>query len=392
MAFRNKLACCIAIAIAGTQTASADDATSNMFSVSGYGTLGLVHSSEDKADFIPLVGPTVGVGHSDSTSARTDTRAAVQIDAKFNDRFSAVAQFVSELDENNTYDPRLAVANLKYQATPGLTFTLGRFIAPFYMLTDFQRTGYAFPWVRPPAEVYNLAFSTDGIMGTYKFNAGSAAVTTQLFYAHGSTNTFDVDGMAGVTAQADIGASTFRVAYMHSSLTIKSAGLDGALAYYRPMFDKLADQWAVRGDSTSFTGVGYAYDPGQWFFRAEATRTTGERDFLAKTTRMYASGGVRLGAFTPYVTLAKVKNDGPLSIGSEDPIGVINAVLSGNDGSHHSFTVGNRWDFHSNLDFKVEFSHVKNGSGSAGELSNVQPGFVPGKAYNLVSATVDFVF
>jgi len=392
MTSRNKLACCIALAIAGgTQVAYADEAGS-IFSVSGYGTLGVTHSSEDKADFIPLVGPTEGVGASHSTTLETDSRAALQVNAKFNEKFSAVTQFVSELDENNSYEPRLVIANAKYQFTPAFNVAVGRFIAPFYMLTDFQRTGYAYPWVRPPAEVYNLAFSTDGIIGTYKFNVGNVAFTTQLFYSEASTKTFSVDGMLGFTAQADVGSSTFRAARAHSSLTIKSAALDGALGYYYPTFNKLADQWAVKGDSTTFTGVGYAYDPGKWFFRAEATRLSGERDLLEKNTRMYASAGLRVGAFTPYATLAKVRHDGAFSIGSEDPIGIINGVLASQNSSSHSVTLGNRWDFRSNFDFKVEVSHVQNAHNAAGALTNPQPGFVPGKSYDLVSASVDFVF
>ncbi len=158
------------------------------------------------------------------------------------------------------------------------------------------------------------------------------------------------------------------------------------------MFNALADQWAVQGDSTSFTGLGYMYDPGKWFFRTEATRITGERDLLEKTTRMYASAGIRLGAFTPYATLAKVNNDSPLSIGTADPIGIINGVLAAQNASSRSVTLGNRWDFRSNFDFKVEVTHNQNSAGAVGALTNLQPGFVPGKSYDLVSASIDFVF
>ena len=392
MKMRNTLAYCVALALAGTQYAVADEGNSNIFSVSGYGTLGIVHSSENKAEFIPQTGPTKGVGYSDSTSATPDSRIGLQVNAKFTDKISGVVQLVSESDEDNNYDPRLVIANVKYQFTPSFNVTLGRFVGPLYMLTDYQRIGYAFPWVRPPAEVYNLAFSTDGVIGAYKFNTGDVAFTTQLFYSHSSTKTFEVSGLLGFTAQADYGSSTFRFARASSSLTIKNAALDAAFGYYPPILSPLANQWAVRGDSTTFTGIGYAYDPGKWFVRAEATRLTGEHNILAKSTQMYASAGARFGSLTPYVTLAKVSNDGPLTIGASDPVGVINGVLAGNDASRKSYTLGNRWDFRSNLDFKVEFTHTKNGNGSAGGLTNPQPGFEPGKGYNLASAAIDFVF
>ena len=41
---------------------------------------------------------------------------------------------------------------------------------------------------------------------------------------------------------------------------------------------------------------------------------------------------------------------------------------------------------------KLEASHVESDTGSNGGLTNLQPGFRPGGSYNLVSASVDFVF
>jgi hypothetical protein len=51
-----------------------------------------------------------------------------------------------------------------------------------------------------------------------------------------------------------------------------------------------------------------------------------------------------------------------------------------------------RWDSIKDVDFKLQIDHSRNGAGSPGTLSDLQPGFQPGGTVNLFSGTVDFVF
>jgi len=53
--------------------ARADDAGTSMFSFSGFGTVGVVHSSEDKADFTSSFFRPNGAGYSRSWSADVDS-------------------------------------------------------------------------------------------------------------------------------------------------------------------------------------------------------------------------------------------------------------------------------------------------------------------------------
>jgi len=389
----DKLAIALAAALAllGVGTSHAENAGSDIFSVSGYGTIGVVHSSEDRADFVTIAGKT-GAGYSSSVAASPDSRVALQVDGKFSDQLSGVVQLASELDRADSYKPQLLVANLKYQFTPAFSVNAGRIVSPDFMLSDSQRIGYAFPWVRPPSEVYSFAFPLDGVEANYRFNLGGVAISSQAFFGHTGTPDINIIAAKGINLQAEMGPSSLRVAYVRTKIDLKSAQLSALLNYYRPTFAALADQYEVKGDALQFAEIGYSYDPGSWFFRTEVTRLTGVQDLLGKNTSMYASGGFRIDKFTPYVTLAKVKVDSPLTIGSADPIGVINGVLASTNVARKSFTVGTRWDFRANTALKLEFAQVKNDKGSSGALKNLQPNFVPGKSYNLISASVDFVF
>ena len=114
----------LALLLALPLTAAAQDADS-MFSFSGFGTVGVVHSSEDQADFATDFQPD-GAGYSDSWSANPDSRLGFQVDARFSEKFSAVVQVMSQYDHEGSYEPDLTLAHVRYAFTPALSLRLGR--------------------------------------------------------------------------------------------------------------------------------------------------------------------------------------------------------------------------------------------------------------------------
>jgi hypothetical protein len=77
------------------------------------------------------------------------------------------------------------------------------------------------------------------------------------------------------------------------------------------------------------------------------------------------------------------------------PAASLNAALNTALGSkpvQRTISVGARWDFMKNVDFKVQVDHMRLGAGSPGTLGNLQPNFQTGGTVNLISATIDFVF
>ena len=368
--------------------ACAQDAGDKMFSFSGYGTLGVVHNSEDRADFVPTQGPA-GAGYTHAWSTTPDTRLAAQVDARFTDDFSAVVQVISEYDDEGSYKPQVELAHVKYAFSPAFQVRAGRFTAPIFMLSEYRKVGYAMPWVRPPVEVYDIAVSLDGADATYKFNVGNVAMSVQLAAGNADEGTFEVHDARTLALRAEFGSSTVFGSYSKTKIDAVTTPL---LALYQGPLAALGEQYAIEGDDLEFASFGYAFDPGSWFVRGEVTRTTGEDNLLAKNTNAYLSGGFRTGAFTPYMTVARVKLDSDTSIGARDPIGVINAGLSTANADQKSITIGTRWDFHENLALKAEYAHVDVPAGSTGGLVNRQPGFVTGQNYDLLSISLDFVF
>lgn len=386
----------LAISLALSQAAWAQDGGDDRFKLSGFGTLGVTHSTEDKADVTPDFQTSRGVGASSATSAKLDSRLGVQFSAQFTDDFSGVVQAVSEYAVTESYKPELTLAHLKYRFSSAFTARLGRITAPLYMLSEYQRVGYAVPWVRPPMEVYNYLLPMDGVEGVYNINAGDAVIGIQGFYGRIDSERASVDAMRGLAVLVDRGSSSFRISHIIGRAHYVTNDINNLFNTYRslpiPALAEAAARLDPRSMDGSFSGIGYSYDPGNWFLRAEAIEADYSPTISGKTTSGYASVGFRHGSLTPSLTFAHVESGGRQAPGALDPFGLLNGAVLANNSSRHSIGAALRWDVHDSIAVKFQATHVKNHAGSFGSLGNQQPGFQPGRGYNLLSATVDFVF
>src|ERR1700729_15994 len=99
-----------------TDASSADntaDSNQSMFSFSGFGTLGVVHSNEHDADFTSTIFKPNGAGYSHDWSPAVDSLIGAQVIANFTPRLSAMLQVTSQQNYDNTYTPRVEWANIK---------------------------------------------------------------------------------------------------------------------------------------------------------------------------------------------------------------------------------------------------------------------------------------
>ena len=385
----------LAIGLALAQGAQAQDGD-DRFKLSGFGTLGVAHSSEDKADVTSDFQTDHGVGASGATSGRLDSRVGVQFNANFTENFTGVVQAVSEYAVTKSYRPELTLAHVKYRFSSAFSARLGRISAPLYMLSEYQRVGYAMPWARPPQEVYNYLLPMDGIEGQYNITAGETVIGIQGFYGRIDSEKADVNAMRGMAVTVDKGASSFRVSHILGRVQYVTADIDALFNTYRnlpiPALAEMAARRDPRDVDGSFSGIGYSFDPGTWFLRTEAIQADYSPSVSGKTTSGYASVGFRHGSLTPSLTVAHVDSGGRELPGALDPIGLLNGAVLSNNSSRHSIGAALRWDVRDSGAVKLQANHIQNHAGSFGGLSNQQPGFQPGKSYNLLSASVDFVF
>jgi hypothetical protein len=379
-----------------------------VFSFAGFGTLGVVHSSEDNAEF-------TGAGYGHSWSAAVDSLIAAQVTANWTTKLSAVLQVISRQNYDDTYTPHIEWANIKYQFTPDFDVRIGRTALPVFMLTDSRNINYASPWVRLPVELYDLVgvSSNDGVDASYRMSVGTGTNTIQ-FTAGGSDTRFPVgDGSGTVHARGlrtiadtfEAGFATVRLTYGRSRVTIAEFDpLFDAFRQFGPQGIAIADKYDVDNRVVNFLGMGASYDPGKWFVMSEIGHFS-THSLPGNNTGWYISGGPRLGRFTPYATYAARKvesnrSDPGLTVAAFPPFlagaaAELNATLNAQLGSiavQRTISTGVRWDFMKDVDCKLQVDHTRNGAGSPGILQDLQPAFRPGGTVNLISATLDFVF
>lgn len=397
---------------AATDVGSTGELGTPIFLFSAFGTAGVVHSSEDRADFTSSIFKPNGAGYTHPWSTDVDSILGAQIIANVTSRLSATVQVISQQRYDNTYTPYVNWANIKYQLTPDASLRLGRTVLPSFLYSDTRNVGYANPWVRPPIEVYGLVpvTNSDGVDASYRFHIGASTHT--LVGTYGKISNQQPDGSSAeakrqwnIADTVEYGPATVHLTYQEAHLTIDSLHeFFSAFRHFGPQGDAIADKYDQYARRLQFFSVGGTYDPGAWFVTGE-WGTTEMHSALGESTAWYASGGYRLSKqFTPYLNYAQVRansnrSDPGLDVSALPPVlaGPALGLNAGLDAILASIavqsttTLGLRWDFRKNVDLKLQYGHTRLGPGSPGMLINLQPGFQPGSALNVFSAAINFV-
>ncbi len=376
------------------------DAAASMFSFSGFGTLGVVHSSENRADFATSPLQANGAGYSRQWSPDVDSRIGAQVIATVSPKLSGVLQIVSEQNFDGTYWPRVEWANIQYRFTPDFSVRLGRALLPGFLFSDTRLVGYTYPWVRPPVELYSLnpVDTNDGIDLRYHLQMGDLIDTI-----HNQGTNYGRKSW-GFTNTAEYGPFTLLLSFEESHLSnTTSDPFFDAFRQFGPQGIAIASRYNLDNKLIAIEDVGATYGSGHWLVVSEWSHAD-THSFLGDQTAWYASSGYRFGKFMPYLTYAEVSAIGNSSPGLDlmelPPAAAglgagLNAALDSlleAIADQKTVSAGARWDFAKNVDLKLQFNHSRLGAGSSGTLINVQPGFVPGGTVNLFSAAIDFVW
>jgi hypothetical protein len=346
---------------------------SKSFAFGAFGTLGESHSSERLGDYVLDSSIPKGPGLSKNLSADNDSRLGIQVQSNFAPRTSAVLQVVTEYSDDNTYQPHVEWANVKYAFTPNFDIRAGRVALPTFLYSDSRKVGYSYPWIHPPVELYRqLAITnSDGIDTSYRFAIEGASNVVKAIVGRNTlsrpTTTQHSRNIVGIFDTLVHGPATLMVGYQ----TRESSTVN---------LPEGSAPWIRNADLS----IAASYDPGDWF----ATTEWIQRDSSTRTTAMYVSTGRRIHDFTPYVTYCQSSPASPRSGFLPTSTNIASANIS-----QATVSLGTRWDFTRRVDFKLQVDLVRLGSDSNGYLANVPDDVsLHGARFHLISATLDFAF
>ena len=216
--------------------ALASENAPSIFSFSGYGTLGVAHSSERNADYTATNFQPNGAGYTRAWSPDVDSRIAGQVTADFDQHWSAVVQVVVEQRWDNSYTPQVEWANVRYAFSPEFSVRVGRIALPTFLMSNTRKVGYTVPWVRMPNTVYGALAMTnnDGADLTWGAQLGELHNTVVVYagrnnstYPNGAAGGYREKArhMRGLTDTLVMGAATVQVSHFEARLNAAAIGL-----------------------------------------------------------------------------------------------------------------------------------------------------------------------
>jgi hypothetical protein len=369
---------------------------------SGFGTAGYVQTSTDLGLF---AGPAQPSGAGKEGTFGVDSKIGGQVNAKANSVFSGTVQVLSQRNGDGNFKPSVDWAFAKAQVTPELAVRVGRIGAPLFAVSDFRNVGYSNLWVRTPLDVYGqVGFSHfDGADAMYQASMAGVALTTQVLYG----NTQTVNGGSPVhirhqaalnfTAEFDDGI-TLRVGRLQAKLSVDNAALTHLVSVIESTpFAAVGQEVSATDKAASFTGVGLAIDHDNWVGSVEYTKRK-TSSYVSSTTGWAATGGYRVGKFTPFAVVSRLKVDSsnvdntiPASVPQVAPLAAaVKGLIASQDVAQKTVSAGLRWDAWKNTDVKAQYDRVTP-DGDRGLFNNTKPGF-GSAAVNVYSIAVDFVF
>jgi predicted porin len=296
----------LAVAVAGT--ASAADLRINGFASFYYGNV--VDNKEIPGELYR--------GYGETGNFQYDSQFGLQFASDLGDGLTATAQLTAE--GRSEYDAELSWAFLKYQFNDEWSVRMGRQRVPFFLYSDFQKVGYAYSWVTPPPEVYNLGGleNTDGVMFEHLTDIGD--FTSRLNFLFGSTSqtanfgerdlVIDNENQIGLFWDLTYDALTFHLTYTMSDLTISAYndvgnGINQVLGGINPLTDDELDQLTVDEDKVTYLGAGLSGDWGTWVAAAEYANIVIDDSPTSSDRRAwYVFTGYRWDAYTLGLTYA----------------------------------------------------------------------------------------
>ena len=329
---------------------------------------------------------TAGSGrfiYDDKLSFDQDTRAGLQLDFTIDEKTSATLQLVSKGSVDN-FDPDLSWAYLSYNIMPDLKVRAGRFRLPIYLASDYLDVGIAYPWVRPPTEVYSTINMNNltGIDVLYSKQIGNWVWSTQPFmgaseFERGDfTSTFR--DLYGINSAISTDELTLRIAIMEYEFSIGPWPLSDAhaqliQALQAAGFADLQEYGNPNGRTSTFITAGVSWHNNSWILQSEWVRRNNAKSG-PDVNGYYITSGYQWNLWQPHITFASRKVTNSTSRFHSDraklaelfpaleaaTVGLTNLVTGIEDNSSESITIGANYSFSDSMIGKFEFSEVRN--------------------------------
>jgi len=284
---------------------------------------------------------------------------AVQAVVDFSSDFKATAQLVAKGVDN--FEPELDWYYLTYQATDSLTLMAGRRNIPMYYFSEFSEVGYAYPWMRPPSNLYWWQVTQfNGIHAMYDFELGDYSNTLTFFYGNeysdDNVEMLFYDELFGGSAQT---VNEFWTDIVGFNWNISGDNFDVRFVYFQNDRDRETIQQDGSIDdftpfSQTFIGIGGSVDIQQFTVLFDVNLVDYDDALGTEYPTYLISVVYNLDDYQPYISYSKADHERS-KVPTED--------LE----EHYISSIGLRYNFLPTASFKVQYDHfVEQGDEATG--------------------------
>ncbi|MDZ7924412.1 MAG: hypothetical protein U5M23_10170 [Marinagarivorans sp.] len=329
-------------------------------------------------------------GYEKDITFNNDSLFGLQARADISEKLSVTGQIVS-LGEND-FATELAWGYIAYKANNNLTLRMGRFRIPLYYYSDFLDVAYAYPWVSPSDDVYNLQLDNiNGMDAIYKWTAFNAInVELQAYYGaingdYKVNNTDDVlsaqtrDNL-GFVASLGYSGFTLRTSVHQAQLSINNIDDIAAITALKTGVNQLTGidslkeaannvlaNLTVTDVASDYYEVALHYDGDYFFAVAEVANFSFESGPFAEQKRSLFSLGAPIGATVIYGSYSKADDEsvnlsGELAAkkaGLDTLVAGLNALSTAFTVEREIRSLGVRYDFEPGAAFKVQYDNIE---------------------------------
>jgi len=337
---------------------------------------GATHDDKNKNRYIGSLGDR---GITDDFSFETDSRFGLQISSDVSKDMAVVAQILGT-GVNGNFNAIIEWAYIDYELAKFVSLRAGKIKQPVYLVNDYVEVGYAYPWIRPPVEVYylnNPLNTVNGVELLFQFPVGKGTLAFQPYFG---SNRDDIPNTGGVGFFEAENIKGMDVKYsgrgysVHASRFICDVKIFGNIstqAILGPTPDTLDIDLNGSGEC-DVRATGFNLDISNIVVYAEyqerETTETLSRAF-GDQDAWYTTLGYRMGKWLPHITFASIDGKSsqvsPFAVTCANPAGCAGGAIPTSApitnfpiSIQTSITYGLRYELNDSAALKIEHSIV----------------------------------
>ena len=338
---------------------------------------------------------------SDDIRFDNDSKFGLQVSADVAENMQVVAQILGAGSDEN-FDMDVEWAYIDWRLSDSISLRGGKVKEPVFLISDYIEVGYAYPWIRPPQEVYrnNPINTINGLQGLFQADLGNMALVFQPYLGSNNEDVpgtngnlqFDASNFYGAALQLSGRSFTAQMSYLSTDVSTTDVTGSGSFAAYE------------QDGTAELISAGFSWDINNFIgyteFVTRDIEDTGMAGIFPDQDAWYMTLGYRMGKFLPHITIANSEAD-PSDL-------IIANPQFGNLGvSQSSITLGLRYEINDSATFKFEIQSIEpDGDTESGGLfgqiadptnpnfgeADLPTDFAPGDSATLISAQVDIIF